>query len=304
VYSGPNSSKNYRIAGVDPSNYSWDCERVIRWGNAISNFIKRNSNVYLLTELPGNIGDHLIWAGTVDFLESHQIRVKEMSIFELSGSEPINGCLLIPGNGALTTYFHEWLPEIIESASKRFANVIVLPSQLEPKIAKIQKILKLSNVVFFAREVKSFTRTKDVTPIGLGVDLALFSQHFDQVKLSDHDSQNKSLLCLRTDAASQIVNAGFSPNVKINRDISVELPNLDSWIVAIREAELIVTDRLHVAVAGVMLNKKLFYIDPDDEKISSYFNFTFGSLTPTEDVFKVDLSWLNDKNYLKSRSAI
>jgi hypothetical protein len=65
-----------------------------------------------------------------------------------------------------------------------------------------------------------------------------------------------------------------------------------------------VTDRLHVAVAGVMLNKKLFYIDPDDEKISSYFNFTFGSLTPTEDVFKVDLSWLNDKNYLKSRSAI
>jgi exopolysaccharide biosynthesis predicted pyruvyltransferase EpsI len=288
---------------VDPSYYSWNCERILRWGVSISNFIKQNSNIFLLTDLPGNIGDHLIWEGTIDFLKLNQIKYKKISISELSRIGCIDGCLLIPGSGALTTYFHEWLPETIEAASERFTKVIVLPSQLEPKEIEIQKILKLANVVFFTREVKSFVRTKDYARIGLGVDLALFSKNFDQIDFRNHNSTSEQLVCLRTDAASEIVSAECLLNENKNRDISIIMPNLDSWILAIREAESIVTDRLHVAVTAVMFNKKLFYIDPHDEKISSYFNFTFGNICPTKDVFKVDMAYLKDQGILKCRGG-
>jgi exopolysaccharide biosynthesis predicted pyruvyltransferase EpsI len=254
-----------------------------------------------LTDLPGNIGDHLIWAGTVDFLESHQIKFKEISISELSRTEFINGCLLVPGSGALTTHFHEWLPETIKAASERFSKVIILPSQIEPEVVKIKTILKLANVVFFTREVKSFARTKDFARIGLGIDLALFSKKFDRITLGNPRIECERLLSLRTDAASEIISAGYFLDEKLNKDISIMMTNLEDWIHAIWEAQSIVTDRLHVAVAAVMLNKKLFYIDPHDEKISNYFHFTFGSSAPNQEVLKVDFNWLKDQQLLKSR---
>jgi hypothetical protein len=46
------------------------------------------------------------------------------------------------------------------------------------------------------------------------------------------------------------------------------------------------------------LNKKLFYFDADVNKLSNYFEFTFGFTSPTSEVIMVDLEWLSNKKYV------
>ena len=281
------------------SIYTWNCERVVSWGNSIAEYLGRYSNVYLLTELPGNIGDHLIWEGTITFLNNHNIPFTEIKRRDLDSVSGIHGCLLIPGSGALSKHFNEWLPETIESASSRFTHVVVLPSKINPEVDKVANILGLYNTNFFAREQNSFSKAKRFAQVGLGIDLALFSKYFDVVDSNDSIANQDTLVCLRTDQASRVISAAYSLNNQINNDISITKSNLDDWMRAIKGSETIVTDRLHVAVSAVMLNKNLFYLDANVNKISNYFEFTFGSKTPTSKSVKIDLEWLNEKGYIQ-----
>jgi len=217
---------------------------------------------------------------------------------DLHGVSSINGCLLIPGSGALSKNFNEWLPELIQLASTRFTNVVVLPSKINPEVESVKKILSLSNVAFFAREAHSFSKSKGFGVVGLGVDLALFSQYFNVIGSNKSSPNLETLVCLRTDEASKVTSGGYSLNNQVNNDISVTKSDLDGWMQAIKYSESIVTDRLHIAVSAVMLNKKLFYIDADVNKLSNYFEFTFGSTSPTSEVILVDLEWLSNKKYV------
>ena len=283
--------------------YFWDSERVVTWGNSIAEYLKQYSNIYLLTELPGNIGDHLIWEGTIVFLNNHKISFKEIKKQDLDSISAIDGCLLIPGSGALTKHFNEWLPETIEVASSRFTYVVVLPSKINPEIQNVRKVLELSNVTLFAREQYSFSEAKRYGRVSLGIDLALFSRYFDEVDSNESTSNEGILVCLRTDAASKLTNGAYSLNGQINNDISITKSDLDGWMQAIKNSDSIVTDRLHVAVSAVMLNKNLFYIDADVDKISNYLKFTFGSSTPTNKVVKIDLDWLREKGYIQLKEV-
>jgi len=283
---------------MNPANYLWDCERLISWGNAIAQYLRKYSNIYLLREIPGNVGDHLIWEGTTVFLDNQNISFKEIAMQDLHGVSSINGCLLIPGSGALSKNFNEWLPELIQLASTRFTNVVVLPSKINPEVESVKKILSLSNVAFFAREAHSFSKSKGFGVVGLGVDLALFSQYFNVIGSNKSSPNLETLVCLRTDEASKVTSGGYSLNNQVNNDISVTKSDLDGWMQAIKYSESIVTDRLHIAVSAVMLNKKLFYIDADVNKLSNYFEFTFGSTSPTSEVILVDLEWLSNKKYV------
>jgi exopolysaccharide biosynthesis predicted pyruvyltransferase EpsI len=164
-------------------------------------------------------------------------------------------------------------------------------------------VLGLSNVTFFAREQNSFSKAKGLGRVSLGIDLALFSQYFDEMDSNESTSIQGVLVCLRTDAASQLTNGAYSLNSQINNDISITKSDLDGWLQAIKDSDSIVTDRLHVAVAAVMLNKKLCYIDADVNKIGNYFKFTFGSVTPTDKVVKVDLTWLYERGYIELKEV-
>jgi len=284
-------------------NYFWDFERVVSWGNSIAEYLRQHSNIYLLTELPGNIGDHLIWEGTIVFLNNHKISFKEIRKQDLDSISTIDGCLLIPGSGALTKHFNEWLPETIEAASSRFTHVVVLPSKIDPEIENVRNLLSLSNVTLFAREQNSYSKAKSFGRVGLGVDLALFSHYFEVADTNKSTSNQGVLVCLRTDAASTLTNGSYSLNNQKNNDISITKSDLDGWMQAIKDSDSIVTDRLHIAVSAVMLDKGLFYIDADVSKISNYFKFTFGSTTPTDRVVKIDLEWLVERGYVLSKEV-
>lgn len=80
----------------------------------VTEFVRRIGPVWLLTRMPGNMGDHLIWSGTERLMTSGGVEYVCISIGELqqSAGRQRPGTLVIPGSGALTTRFHEWLPEL------------------------------------------------------------------------------------------------------------------------------------------------------------------------------------------------
>jgi hypothetical protein len=104
-------------------------------------------------------------------------------------------------------------------------------------------------------------------------------------------------VALREDKESQLPGQGERPNPLLNRDISLSSASLDEWLAAIAEAGEVVTDRLHVAVASVLLGKQLVYIDPCDAKISTYFLYTFRDAF-SHLVTRCSHSWLVAREYV------
>ncbi len=52
-------------------------ERARLYGYAVCSFVRQIGPVHLLGEMYGNIGDHLIWAGTAQLLDTHHGLVYE-----------------------------------------------------------------------------------------------------------------------------------------------------------------------------------------------------------------------------------
>jgi exopolysaccharide biosynthesis predicted pyruvyltransferase EpsI len=262
---------------------------------SLCEFLKKQNSIFLLDELPGNLGDHLIWEGTEHFLNSngiHFIKIPVLNIHEVLNK---NASLVIPGSGALDTLFHEWLPRLVIEAADRFGKVIILPSSYDSRVPIVVDCLKKSNVFAFSREVESYKSCKNFSNISLSLDCALYFP-FDRYL---HDSISNELLVLRDDQGSMIDKKLYS--MPKNNDISLTLENIDEWVNKIADYETIITDRLHVAVAAVMMNKKLYYIDPYNNKISIYFNFSFANCDLLN-IEKIDQSWLIEHGYIYERN--
>ena len=80
---------------------------------------------------------------------------------------------MIPGSGALTSKWHEWLPGLVLSASKVFERIVILPSEYEHQVPIVQEALLQKNVFPFAREVESYAKIKAYGKAELALDLAL-----------------------------------------------------------------------------------------------------------------------------------
>jgi hypothetical protein len=84
----------------------------------------------------------------------------------------------------------------------------------------------------------------------------------------------KILMALRTDAGSRLSESNLKPTY-LNNDISLSTPSLSEFLSSIKAADTIMSDRLHVVVAAVMLGKSVRFIDPYNEKISRYVRYNF-----------------------------
>jgi exopolysaccharide biosynthesis predicted pyruvyltransferase EpsI len=229
--------------------------------------------------MPGNIGDHLIWLGTERLLGLENVSYTNISVTEVKSritSFTQNATLIVPGSGALTSLFNEWLPETIEQASKLYERVVILPSEYEPNVPSVQRALERSNVFSFAREAVSYGKIKVYGKAALSLDPALWAFDFVHETKKDVGDNNPGavLLALRSDSASLLLQSGLRPS-NSNDDISISKTSLSEFISSIQQADTIVSDRLHVVVAAVMLGKSVRFIDPYNEKISRYVRYNF-----------------------------
>ncbi len=248
---------------------------------AIANFIGQVRPLWLLTEMPGNIGDHLIWVGTERLLKLSGLPYKHISCSGLrEESQSKAGTLIIPGSGAFTARFHEWLPNLVIISSALFDRTVILPSEFDSDLPIVSEAMKLQNVYPFARDAYSYSQIKKFGKAALAFDPALWAMHFvaaqpEPLEQNNADENSKTLLALRTDHGSLLADYGFAP-ADNNNDISLSCQNLEEFLRTISAFNTVITDRLHVSVAAVMLGKKVQFVDPYNNKISRYIEFNFG----------------------------
>ena len=257
---------------------------------AMLNFLRQKQNLYLLVDMPGNLGDHLIWAGTRQMLDDEDLQYSEISVHKINETGKTKGSLIVPGSGAFHKYWHEWKPALIISASKIFDEVIVMPSGFDESIPIVMQAINMKNVYAFARDAFSYAHMKKKVRIGLAFDCALY-YNFPKGK-----SRNQQLVALRSDEGSLLLKEGYVLS-EMNNDVSLSQPDLQHWVKIISEADSVVTDWLHVAVAAFMTNTELYYIDPYDEKISRYFQYIFGNQLP-KSIHRIDLDWLSNRQFI------
>jgi exopolysaccharide biosynthesis predicted pyruvyltransferase EpsI len=251
--------------------------------------------------MPGNIGDHLIWAGTQRLLKDQDINFDCTNVKDVLGGSlnHTDSTLVIPGNAAMTSRWNEWLPATVIVAASHFNKVIVLPSEYEPEVEIVHRALSLKNVFALAREVGSYKSIKHYGRAGIAIDPALYAFDFNAPRdpnRSDNDLGTE-LIALRDDSGSILPSKNLVPT-QLNNDISLTCQNLDEFLHKVNQSDTVITDRLHVAVAGLMLGKTVRYVDPYNQKISRYAKFNF------RDEFsmifqKRDESWLLQRGYVE-----
>lgn len=273
-------------------------ERLQQYAHVVGQTLAHNGPVLLLHQMPGNTGDHLIWAGTEHLLRRQGIPYGHIPVDAVVVDRGrVKGTLVIPGSGAMTRLWHEWLPGLILAASDRFDRVVILPSEYDPEIRAVRQAVSRPNVFAFARDATSFGRIKRFGQAMLAMDPALYALDFHP---QDREGRSKTdetgaLVALRTDAGSLLAQKNLQPCAG-NDDISLSRATLTDFLDAIRSAPTAVTDRLHVVVAAVMLGKTVRYVDPYESKISRYVEFTFRDDLKNQ-VQQRDESWLVDHGY-------
>jgi exopolysaccharide biosynthesis predicted pyruvyltransferase EpsI len=263
---------------------------------SIAHFLHPTSPIYLLTEMQGNVGDQLIWAGTERMLCMSGLTFNRLTVEQLKErNHKTPGTLVVPGSGAFVDRWHEWLPDLIIFASPLFDRIVILPSQYDPNVPIVKKALQLENVFPFAREAHSYSKIKVFGKASLSLDPALWAIDFvptqgDKKEWGTDTAQAKEILVLRTDQGSMLAYHGLQPAIH-NNDISLTCIDLVEFLNMIRQAHIVITDRLHVVVAAMMLGKRVHFVDPYDEKISRYISYNFGDYFSNQ-LTQQSMDWL------------
>ncbi len=221
----------------------------------------------------GNVGDDLIKEGSRALLVDAGLPFEQVAS-DLDVAEPAGKTLLIRGSGGWCTLFHGFMPTVTQRASAVFGHVVVLPSSFDPAVADVREALARPNVTAISRDLRSRDLIAGSVAGFAAVDCAV---HHPRFATSSTAAGSGTLVVLREDKGSPLLAEGYRPDPLVNDDISSSAPSIDAWLDRIEGAATVVTDRLHVAVAAALMNKHMVLIDPYEEKLSAYFDFTFGS---------------------------
>jgi len=259
--------------------------------SALAEFLGDSGSLVLLVDSVGNTGDALIREGTRHFLADAGLAYEEVGP-DLRCEDAGSKTLVVRGSGGFDRLFHRFMPALVSAASKSFEKVVILPSGFDPGEPTVARCLEPGNVFPMARDPLSLQR---LAPFGRGralMDCALFHRRFSPSSMVSAGSE--MLLALRSDKASPLTVAGLTPNSSVNEDVSCTARNVDDWLDRIGLAGTVITDRLHVAAAAVLLGKALIAVDPYDHKLSAYMAFAFQDSFSERICFR-PLTWLESE---------
>lgn len=200
-----------------------------------------------LLRFPGNYGDALIWHGTQFVLREAGLSFQTIEY----DMQPMYKILIVDGGGNLVDYYSD-VKNFLETYGSWYSKVIILPHT----IAGAKSLACLSQLgnrlTVFCREGVSYTAVKYSLPeaeVFLWHDCAFYVQI--PPSLPSHNIELGELRAFRTDIEST------SHQVpKDNRDLSLEgyaMSSLDNMFGVLKGYKRVVTDRLHIAIAGALL---------------------------------------------------
>lgn len=244
----------------------------------LTRFLEEQGPLAMLVDTVGNTGDMLIREGTRQMLSDAGL-AWETETAALTLADVSAKTLLVRGSGGFDRLFNKFMPDVVLRASRLYRRVVILPSSFDPRETVVKQCLVEGNVIAIAREMRS---CEAIAPFGHGrvsIDCALYHRRFTPEASLDSTgvAGGEMLLALRRDKGSPLKSLMLEPNPDVNDDISLSVHGVDPWLDRIAAAGTVVTDRLHVAVAAVLLGRKVVVVDPYDSKLSSYMAFAFGA---------------------------
>jgi hypothetical protein len=259
---------------------------------ALVRFLASHEPLALLAESAGNVGDGLIREGTRQLLAGAGLSCAEVLPDVLSAQRSPE-TLVVRGCGGYDRHFHRFMPGIVLRASSLYRNVIILPSSFDPGQPEVSRCLEQPNVHAIARDMQSYDALAPFGRRHAWMDCAVYHPRFraDAADEAPSGAAGGMLLVLRRDKGSPLPAHGLEPDRSLNEDISVTAGSVNEWLDRIAGAGVVVTDRLHVALAATLLGKRLVMIDPYDGKLSRYMAFVFGDEL-AERVELQDVAWL------------
>jgi len=180
----------------------------------------------------------------------------------------------VRGCGGFDQLFHAFMPDVVLRAAALYRQVIILPSSFDPRQALVKQCLEQPNVFAITREMQSFDSLEPFGRRLAAMDCAIYHRRFTPQSAANTAGGDK-LLVLRRDKGSPLIPRSLQPNPTLNEDVSIVAHSVEDWLNRIDGAGTVITDRLHVAVAAILLGRKLIMIDPYDSKLSSYVAFAF-----------------------------
>lgn len=222
----------------------------------------KNQKVYYMAN-NGNFGDGLIRYGTLKFFTDIGLKYKEVNSLKRfdrlwweSKITPFQRDILIYGGGGAwcKLWNHEY---IIKNLKNRFKHIIVLPSSYEFKPAI------LDNVTYISRD-----KFQSLENNHCGIfchDMALYLN-----KINCNKGKNLGYF-FRTDKES----SGKLKIPKNNIDLSLlgdHNSPIYKFLMEIEKYKIIYTDRLHVAIAALLMDKEVHLYPGSYFKIKAIYN--------------------------------
>ncbi|MCW3789197.1 polysaccharide pyruvyl transferase family protein [Plebeiibacterium sediminum] len=209
--------------------------------------ISKGKKIYYVAN-PGNWGDALIRYATIKFFNDHNIKFKELrAIKKTDWIIPIlkHGVLVYGGGGAwCENWNHSY--NILKNKTHLFKKTIVLPSTYQGEY-------KLTNTLFFRRD--EFESKKFMPESVFCHDMVLY---LDSIK-TKFPSKYCTGNFFRMDKEGSGKAVEIENNVDITRDKDIHSP-IYPFIDELSKCNEINTDKLHIAILGSLLNRKVnFY---------------------------------------------
>lgn len=214
---------------------------------------------------PGNWGDSLINAGADRFLRENKIPVRSLSRDQLGGAETKDRrdrLAIIGGGGGWNNNWSSTIP-FVTAATKQYGHVLVMPSSYDPELIS----------EFPRQNVTLVSRASG--PSGTAADLICHDMAFylEMPPVPRTDALKYPLICLRRDKERN--QASIDPDR--NWDVSLLGTAMHDHLGLLKlvdRFEHIYTDRLHVAIAGAMLGKRVVLLDGNYGKNAGVFNLS------------------------------
>lgn len=213
---------------------------------------------------PGNYGDSLIWHGTMNLLSELDIRIINVDI----NTEKINDVLLIDGGGNFVDYYGD-VHDFIRQKHGQYKEIVFLPHTIfgSKQVELLSQFKK--NVTIFCREKESMKFVESYAKkcqVFLWHDCAFYN------KFENLGKGTGVLNAFRSDIES-IVKQLPESNIDISYNGYATKP-LAEFLTAIANFEQVNTDRLHVAIAAVLLGKKVILYPNSYFKNKAVFDYS------------------------------
>jgi exopolysaccharide biosynthesis predicted pyruvyltransferase EpsI len=248
----------------------------------IRDYLKtRLSNNFLYFPNPGNAGDSLIGCATIQLFE--ELNLNYVLCNQLLRC---NGKTLVYGGGGNLVPLYPYCKRFLEENKDNNNDIIILPQTIVGHEDLLQSLGK--NVTIIARELKSYhhllQHMQHKENIFIADDLAL---HINIKLLHIHPKIGKGTLnAFRLDKESTCTSIP-EDNVDVSNKFSLGTSDMNimtnvsiQFLSFINEYEIVHTDRLHVAIACVLLNKHVFIYDNSYSKCKMVYNYSLKKKYP------------------------